>query len=149
MQHSESTFGSKFIKVYNSVVRFCVSDSLEVEAELSNDNVSLFYTKGSSSIAGNLYFGITFTCSLCFKYVFVIKVGVDLTNKCIIGSFLNSETFFLKEKEDKYHQIRNIYELDITEYIFDESILKLPIIEFDDADFNKFFNRVKTLAVFS
>lgn len=104
--------------------------------------------------SGLMYLGITSSCPQCCQFSYTLRLRVDLSACRLIGTFLNSETISLEDKNIT-HEIKNVYATGQTEYFYTkedsrkEKAITLPLIPLDLDNPKKTLERIRTLLIFS
>jgi hypothetical protein len=111
-------------------------------------------------VAGNytIYNGewrhaLTMNCNSCSQYHFTLQVHSNLTERRLIGTFLNSESVSVEEN-DMVHEVRNVYSMEKTEYTCfpkDGSSKRssIPLVPLNLSDPKETISRIRKLLIFS
>jgi hypothetical protein len=111
-------------------------------------------TPSYKSYNGVLYMGLTSSCPKCCQFTYTLKLLINLNERRLEATFLNSETVSLDDK-GVTHEIRNVYSTGHTEYFYTkedsrkEMAITLPLIPLDLNNPKKTLERIRTLLIFS
>ena len=123
---------------------------------------SLMYASGrpffqSLSKQGTDMFPVTVTCNNCHRYNYVLQVLVNLSQGCLVGLVLNSETIVVDDYV-KMYTIKTIYttektemeirHLHLSQYHGPESKIEYPMVPLNIEEPMKTVERLKKLTVF-
>jgi hypothetical protein len=127
--------------------------------ELAFGTVSSAYSKFGKSFStlmmgGKLYQGVTLECPKCCKYSYTLQIiiNLDLKRPRVMEVLLNSESISLEDNY-KVHEIKNVYNLEKTEYsVFTDNsdkCINLPLIPLNVNQPQETLDRIKKLVIFS
>ena len=122
---------------------------------LSRTNRS--YNLHSLSKQGTDMFPVTVSCNNCHRYNYVLQVMVNLSQGCLVGLVLNSETIVVDDYV-KMYTIKTIYttqktemeirHLHLSQYHEPEAKIEYPMIPLNIEEPMKTVERLKKLTVF-
>jgi hypothetical protein len=103
--------------------------------------------------SGKFLQGLTVDCKSCCQFSYTIQIHVDLDERRLIGTFLNSETISI-EDEDMVHEIKNVYSIEQTHYSYfsKDGVDKkstIPLIPLDLKNPKETISRIRKLLIFS
>jgi hypothetical protein len=106
-----------------------------------------------STYDGMFYHALTLNCNSCCQYHYTLQLHTDLTERRLVGTYLNSESINVVDGE-QVHEIKNIYSTEKTEYACfpkDGSSKKqsMPLIPLNISDPKETVARIKKLLIFS
>lgn len=133
----------------------------ELQFSLSKRMPDIIYTAGSSGsfyksepcYNGILIHGLTLDCKSCCKFSYTIQIKLDLTERRLTGTYLNSECISL-EDNDIVHEIRNNYPSEQTHYSYflkdgSDKRVTMPLIPLDFNNLKDTVARIRKLIIFS
>ncbi len=136
------------------------TEKVEVEYSRRSD---AFATLGNNIYSGRLpvpheysgmfYHALTLNCNVCCRYHYTLQVHANLTEGCLAGTYLNSESVSVEESET-VHEVKNVYSTDKTEYACfpkDGSSKRqsMPLIPLNLTDPKETISRIRKLLIFS
>lgn len=111
----------------------------------------------SLSKQGTDMFPVTVSCNNCHRYKYVLQVHVSLSQGCLVGLMLNSETMAVDDYA-KLYTITNVYttgktemevrHLHLSQYHEPEAKIEYPLIPLNVEEPMKTVERLKKLTVF-
>ena len=132
----------------------------EVQIEFSRHNDYNMKTNGysgqiyqHSTYDGMFYHALTINCNSCCRYHYTLQLHSDLTERRLVGTYLNSESINMEEN-GLVHEVKNIYSTEKTEYACfpkDGSSKRqsMPLIPLNLTDPKETIARIRKLLIFS
>lgn len=134
----------------------------EIEVQHSRHMNPAYYGTGTGAIThssnysiynGLHYQALTISCNSCCQYHYTLQIQADLTERRLIGTYLNSETISVKEG-NMVHEVKNVYSMEKTEYAYfpkDGSSKRssIPLVPLNLSDPKETIARIRKLLIFS
>lgn len=133
----------------------------EIDIEYSKKSDALFAPgskfgqiyNSSPSYNGSCYHALTINCNICCRYHYTLKLHSNLTERRLIGTYLNSELLSVEES-NTIHKVKNVYSVNKTEYACfpkDGSSKRqsIPLIPLNLSSPIETISRIRKLLIFS